>query len=137
MQRRTLLRASALLGATAGLPASVWGMAEASSPRSRDAGLSGDITPVHDPCIIKQGDTYHLFCPGQAHDPTGLLPWRTSRDLINWKLDGRVFESIPQWALDAVPGTRGTWAPDIAYFNGLYHLYYSCSSFGSNRSVIG
>jgi arabinan endo-1,5-alpha-L-arabinosidase len=81
--------------------------------------------------------TYHVFSTGQAHDPTGLLPWRTSRDLVNWTLNGRVFDEIPKWARDAVPGTRGTWAPDIAYFNGLYHLYYSCSTFGSNHSAIG
>ncbi len=29
------------------------------------------------------------------------------------------------------------WAPDILYFNGKYHLYYSISTFGSNRSCIG
>ena len=27
-------------------------------------------------------------------------------------------------------------APDISYFNGLYHLYYAASSFGANDSVI-
>src|SRR6185369_15576524 len=32
---------------------------------------------------------------------------------------------------------RGLWAPDISYFNGQYHLYYSVSTFGSNRSSIG
>ena len=36
-----------------------------------------------------------------------------------------------------VPGLRGIWAPDISYFNGKYHLYYSASTFGSNRSSIG
>lgn len=131
MQRRTLLRASVFVGAAASLPTYV---RAADTLNDR---LTGDLSPVHDPCIIKQGDTYHLFCTGQAHDPTGLLPWRISKDLINWTLNGRVFESIPQWARDAVPGTRGLWAPDIAYFSGLYHLYYSCSTFGSNHSVIG
>jgi arabinan endo-1,5-alpha-L-arabinosidase len=36
-----------------------------------------------------------------------------------------------------VPGVAGLWAPDIAYFNGRYHLYYSASTFGSNHSAIG
>jgi arabinan endo-1,5-alpha-L-arabinosidase len=35
-----------------------------------------------------------------------------------------------------VPGTRGTWAPDISFFNGRFHLYYALSTFGSNRSAI-
>lgn len=138
LQRRALLRASVLMGATFGLPNLGRGAAaRAQTPTPLNDRLSGDLSPVHDPCIIKQGDTYHLFSTGQARDPTGLLPWRTSKDLVHWTLHGRVFESIPQWAQDAVPGARGIWAPDIAYFNGLYHLYYACSTFGSNHSVIG
>jgi arabinan endo-1,5-alpha-L-arabinosidase len=40
--------------------------------------------------------------------------------------------------MDTVPGYRGhTWAPDISYHNGLWHLYYSCSTFGKNGSAIG
>ncbi len=40
--------------------------------------------------------------------------------------------------MDSVPGYRGhTWAPDIIYHNGLWHLYYSCSTFGKNGSAIG
>ena len=138
LPRRALLRASVLMGATLALPAlGRSAAARATTPTPLNDRLSGDLSPVHDPCIIKQGDTYHLFSTGQAREPTGLLPWRTSKDLVNWTLNGRVFESIPQWAQDAVPGSRGLWAPDIAYFNGLYHLYYSCSTFGSNHSVIG
>src|SRR3546814_17541262 len=38
--------------------------------------------------------------------------------------------------LDEVPGTRGIWAPDISYSDGRYHLYYSLSTFGKNRSAI-
>jgi arabinan endo-1,5-alpha-L-arabinosidase len=99
--------------------------------------MTGNFSPVHDPCIIKAGDTYHLFCTGHVGDPDGLIPWRVSKDLIDWTLHGHVLDSIPEWAQAAVPGTRGAWAPDIAYFNGRYHLYYSCSTFGSNRSAIG
>lgn len=99
--------------------------------------LSGDFSPVHDPCMIKQGNSYHLFCTGQTRDPTGLLPWRSSTDLLEWKIQGRVFERIPEWAQQSIPGINGLWAPDIAFFNGRYYLYYSCSTFGSNRSAIG
>ena len=31
----------------------------------------------------------------------------------------------------------GAWAPDISNFNGMFHLYYAVSSFGSNKSCIG
>ncbi len=127
--RRRALQGLAAAGAAASLPRLI----HAQDVRE----LIGDLTPVHDPCIIKEGDTYHLFSTGQLHDKTGLLPWRTSTNLIEWKLQGRVFDAIPEWARDAVPGTGGLWAPDIAYFNDRFHLYYSVSTFGSNHSAIG
>jgi arabinan endo-1,5-alpha-L-arabinosidase len=99
--------------------------------------MTGAIAPTHDPCIIKAHGRFHLFSTGPTRGDTAFIPWRTSTDLVSWTAQGGVFESVPQWARDAVPGTRGMWAPDIAYFNGEYHLYYSCSTFGSNRSVIG
>jgi len=61
-----------------------------------------------------------------------------STDLKQWQPSGRVFEtSVPDWARREIPGTRGIWAPDLSYHDGLYYLYYSVSTFGSQRSVIG
>ena len=54
-----------------------------------------------------------------------------------WKAAGFVFESLPEWVAKEVPLARNAWAPDIAYLNGKYHLYYSVSSFGSRNSAIG
>jgi len=123
-----------VLGCAAAVtPALVW---PAATPTLNER-MTGDLAPVHDPCIIKADGQYHVFCTGQAKDPTGLLPWRTSTDLVNWTLRGKVFETIPQWAQEAVPGIAGLWAPDIAYFNDRYYLYYACSTFGSNQSAIG
>jgi arabinan endo-1,5-alpha-L-arabinosidase len=49
-----------------------------------------------------------------------------------------VFDSPPAWTSASVPGNTGNfWAPDIAHFNNLYHLYYSVSTFGSQNSAIG
>ena len=59
---------------------------------TRDTGtLNGNYFPVHDPCIIRSGSVYHLISTGHVHDREGLLPWRTSNDLVEWKLQGRVF----------------------------------------------
>jgi arabinan endo-1,5-alpha-L-arabinosidase len=52
-------------------------------------------------------------------------------------LAGHVFSQIPAWVITKVPGIGGLWAPDISYFNGLYHVYYAGSTFASNISVIG
>ncbi len=89
-------------------------------------------TPVHDPVMIKQGNTYYLFCTGFG------ISVFTSADLKNWKKEKPVFEAAPKWAVEAVPGFKGhIWAPDISYHNGKYYLYYSVSAFGKNTSCIG
>ena len=87
---------------------------------------------VHDPVMIKEGDTYYLFCTG-----FGISVW-SSRDLQNWRKEAPVFSKAPQWAVDTIPGFKGhIWAPDIIYHNGQYYLYYSVSAFGKNTSAIG
>jgi arabinan endo-1,5-alpha-L-arabinosidase len=48
-----------------------------------------------------------------------------------------VFGKNPEWTQELIPGSTDFWAPDIAYYNGKYHLYYSVSTFGKNRSLIG
>ena len=93
--------------------------------------LTGDLT-VHDPVIIREGDTYYVFSTVGKY-----IGIRTSKDLKAWTDAGAVFAAIPAWAKEAVPGTEGIWAPDISFVNGEYRLYYSVSTFGSNRSAIG
>ncbi|GGO95440.1 arabinan endo-1,5-alpha-L-arabinosidase [Stakelama pacifica] len=96
--------------------------------------LTGDLVPTHDPVIAREGDTYRVFSTG--HD-TRLIETRSSSDLIHWVAGEPLFRALPQWAKTAVPGAEGMWAPDIAFVNGRWRLYYSVSTFGSNRSAIG
>lgn len=89
-------------------------------------------TSVHDPVMIKEGNTWYLFCTGFG------ISVFTSTDLQNWKKEKPVFAKAPQWAVDAVPGFRGhIWAPDISFHNGMFYLFYSVSAFGKNTSCIG
>jgi arabinan endo-1,5-alpha-L-arabinosidase len=98
--------------------------------------LEGDVSPVHDPTIIKEGSTYYVFATG-GRPGQGVIPIRTSANLRRWQAAGHVFAALPEWATREIPQARNAWAPDIAYFNGKYHLYYSVSSFGSRNSAIG
>jgi arabinan endo-1,5-alpha-L-arabinosidase len=98
-------------------------------PQSR--AQQGDVRRVHDPAVIQSDGVFTLFSTGPG------IPIRRSSDLIHWKRDGRVFEANPAWISREVPGASSLWAPDIAFFHGRYHLYYSASTFGSNRSAIG
>lgn len=97
--------------------------------------LQGDISPVHDPSIIKAGKYYYLFASNWFHQQ--LLPVFRSPDLHVWKFYGHVFDTVPQWAAQEIPGARGIWAPDISYTRGQFRLYYAVSKFGGNHSVIG
>jgi len=88
--------------------------------------------PAHDPVAAECDGVWYLFSTGFGVNVF------TSQDQVSWTYSGRVFDTPPQWALDSVPGYRGhTWAPDISFHDGLYYLYYSCSSFGKNDSAIG
>jgi len=97
--------------------------------------LKGDLR-VHDPVIIREGDTYYVFSTGGGRR-SGIIPIRCSKDLYNWTLCGYVFDKLPEWATKEIPRARGAWAPDISFYNGEYHLYYSVSTFGRNNSAIG
>lgn len=87
---------------------------------------------VHDPVMIKQGDTYYLFCTGMG------IAVFSSTDMKNWEQQKPVFDTPPLWAMEAVPSFKGhIWAPDISFHHGQYYLYYSVSAFGKNTSAIG
>jgi arabinan endo-1,5-alpha-L-arabinosidase len=90
-------------------------------------------TPVHDPVMIKEGDTYYLFSTGNG------LQVYSSKDMKNWQKRMPVFTRVPEWVTKALPNYRGSsmWAPDINYHNGKYYLYYAVSAFGKNTSCIG
>ena len=112
--------------------------------------LTGEYHGVHDPSIIRQGETYYVFAtgaafaplaPGQAPDAprttVGQLPIRCSKDLKAWTRCGQVFAALPEWIREVSPGTKDLWAPDVSFFAGSYHLYYAYSLFGKNTSGIG
>ena len=99
--------------------------------------LTGDVTFVHDPSIVRQGTTYYSFSTDPGAPTSAFLVMRCSSDHVQWKICGQVFDQIPAWVKTQVPGVVNLWAPDISFFNGTYHLYYAGSTFGSNTSVIG
>jgi beta-xylosidase len=88
---------------------------------------------LHDPgTMIKDGTNYFIYGDGQ-----GILGIKSS-DLRNWTTVSAVFSTPPSWTTNDISGFTGYfWAPDIAYFNGRYNLYYACSQWGTINSAIG
>jgi arabinan endo-1,5-alpha-L-arabinosidase len=100
--------------------------------------LLGDTFPVRDPSVLLEKGTYYLFSTDAGGEtPDQHLPIRCSTDRVTWRVCGQVFTAIPAWVQQAVPGIQGIWAPDISYFQGLYHLYYVGSLLHTQTSVIG
>jgi arabinan endo-1,5-alpha-L-arabinosidase len=137
MKRRQLLQGT-LAGASVLISVLIAGML-AVDARAQDAdepgplAVNGAIMNVHDPVMIKHGDYYYLF-----HTGTG-IPVKRSPDMLVWRVarGGTAFMGNPEEPFAWVPGATDIWAPDISYYNDRYHLYYSVSTFGSNRSAIG
>jgi len=99
--------------------------------------LTGAIDFIHDPAVLREGSTYYVYSTDASASQGGFIPIRCTSDRIAVSDCGHVFKTLPSWIAGAVPQATGVWAPDVSYFNGVYHLYYAVSSFGSNVSAIG
>ncbi len=89
---------------------------------------------VHDPStIVKEKGRYYTFYTSNG------VEYAYSTDLCTWRRGGAVFSSgFPSWITGYVSGFGGHfWAPEVFFMNDRWHVYYSCSSFGSRRSAIG
>ncbi|WP_219419053.1 arabinan endo-1,5-alpha-L-arabinosidase [Pseudonocardia nigra] len=98
------------------------------------AGVIDD--PVHDPTLFVDRGTYYVFSTGVANpdDPGGIFARRSTGSLAGeWESLGAI--ALPEWTRSY--GVHHLWAPHVVERAGVFHLYYSASSFGSNRSAIG
>ncbi|RKL66840.1 arabinan endo-1,5-alpha-L-arabinosidase [Salipaludibacillus neizhouensis] len=96
----------------------------------------------HDPSIFKASSgTYYIFSTDtKSHSNTHTFPGgcqiRTSEDLVQWTWKGTALDGVPSEAY-AWTSAQGLWAPEVAFWDNVYHLYYSASQFGKNQSFIG
>jgi arabinan endo-1,5-alpha-L-arabinosidase len=92
--------------------------------------VTGDVG-VHDPTIVRRPAGDYLV----AHTGDNIA-LKTSTDRVAFRNAGAAFPNGAPWTTTYTGGSRNLWAPDISYRNNRYYLYYSASTFGSNRSAI-
>ena len=99
---------------------------------------------VHDPSIKKFGDYYYCYSTdaGFGIIVRSGLQIRRSKDLVQWKYVGWVFDALPAKGAAYITQHGGTpfdalWAPYVIKVGSEYRLYYSLSSAVARLSVIG
>jgi len=100
---------------------------------------SAEIQPlpfvdIHDPHIIRHKDFYYIYSTGRRGQVIGAI---RSNDLKRWYRIDSPLAAVPDWVTEQIPRCRSLWASDVHLINGRYCLYYSASTFGSQRSMIG
>jgi xylan 1,4-beta-xylosidase len=69
---------------------------------------------IGDPYVLKHRGLFYLYCSTKDAE-TGIKCW-SSRDLVNWTYAGLC-------ATD--PITKGAYAPEVIYWNGIFYMYTS------------
>lgn len=114
----------------------VLGLSGCAAPAGETA-VDGDIF-THDPALVagQDGKPWFVYSTGNGAEDDGNIQIRTSPDGVSWERAGQVWEQKPAWLAEAVPGVDNLWAPELYEHDGTWYMYYSASTFGSNRSVI-
>ncbi len=92
--------------------------------------VTGD-TGIHDPSMVKTPSGSYLAAYTGPN-----IQLKTSADRTAFRNAGAVFPGGAPWTTAYTGGSTNLWAPDLSYRNGRYYLYYSASTFGSQRSAI-
>lgn len=99
----------------------------------------GGNTTLHDPALVKgtDGHVWYVYSSGDPGVGGGTVQIRKSvDDGHTWGYLGTVWNAIPPWLTDDVPGADTMWAPEIFRHDNTYYLYYAVSTLGHNDSVI-
>lgn len=86
-----------------------------------------------DPDIIRVGDDFYLT--GTTMHCMPGLPVLHSKDLVNWKFIGYVFDKLnlgPEFRLEngCEAYGQGIWAPCIRYHNGMFYIFSNVNGYG-------
>jgi beta-xylosidase len=69
-----------------------------------------------DPFVLRHGDRYYAYGTAPASPDGHQFPVLESSDLVHWE---------PRGSALIAPGGDGFWAPEVAYHDGQFYMYYS------------
>jgi beta-xylosidase len=75
-----------------------------------------------DPDVIRVDDDFYMVASSFNCMPG--IPVLHSRDLVNWKIIGHVYDRLPLEKYNKPVHGQGSWAPSIRYHNGLFYVYF-------------
>ena len=116
----TVTAALLSLAAVAAAPAAI-----AAPPTARTVTqLSGDLD-VHDPALVTDGPggKWYVFASGKPDKGGGTIDVRSSADHgRTWTYAGTIWDTMPAWLHETVPGANNMWAPAVHEHGGTYYL---------------
>lgn len=107
-----------LIFASHGLVAEPW-VADLGNGRYKNPVLFADYS---DPDLVKVEDDFYMVASSFNAMPG--IPVLHSRDLVNWKIIGHVYDRLPFEKFDKPAHGHGSWAPSIRYHNGMFYVYF-------------
>lgn len=92
-----------------------------------DQGDGTYINPIlhsdySDPDVIRVDDDYYMVASSFTCFPG--IPVLHSKDLVNWKVINYVYDKLPFDKYYYPDHGKGSWAPSIRYYNGLFYVYF-------------
>lgn len=108
---------------------------EGKAQEKADPGPNGYRNPLvagyyPDPSITRVGEDYYLINSSFAHFPG--IPVFHSRNLVQWTQLGNAIDRPGQLNFDGLTVSRGVFAPDISYHDGLFYIVNTCVDCGGN-----
>ncbi len=74
-----------------------------------------------DPSVIRVDDDYYMVNSSFQYFPA--IPISHSKDLVHWETIGHAITDSSFLDLSETLDSRGIWAPDISYYNGMFYIF--------------
>ncbi len=77
-----------------------------------------------DPSVLRVDEDYYLVNSSFSHFPG--IPVFHSKDLVNWSQIGNAIDRPDQLDFSGLTVSRGVFAPDISYHDGVFYIVTTC-----------